>query len=243
MNTNGLRALWKQAFGDTDAFLDGFFSAGFSEDRCCTIDKGGKLAAMLYWFDCHWDGRKIAYLYAVATDKDYRNQGLCRALMEHTHNHLRSLGYAGAVLVPGSRELFSLYEKLGYQPFGGMDTVTEDAINLPVAIRPVTPAAYCEKRLSFLPKGSVVQDAATYAFLATFCSLFESHDGLFCGGMEEDTFYFQEFLGDPKNVPGILRALGAKKGVFRTPGNTPFAMYHPLNGAEEIPNHFDIPLN
>ena len=30
----GLRELWKKAFGDTDEFLDLFFSTAYSPDRC-----------------------------------------------------------------------------------------------------------------------------------------------------------------------------------------------------------------
>lgn len=243
MNINSLRALWKQAFGDTDTFLDGFFSVAFSEKRCCTIEKEGNLAAMLFWFDCAWEDRNIAYLYAVATDKAYRNQGLCRALMESTHAHLQSLGYAGAVLVPGSRELFCLYEKLGYRPFCDVQTVTLEAGNERAKLIPLTPIEYSKKRLSLLPENSVMQDGVTYDFLATFCNLYESKDCLFCGSMDGNTFYFQEFLGNPERVPGILKILGAEKGILRIPGDTPFAMYHSLNGICELPNHFGIPLN
>ena len=31
---SGLRALWKEAFGDSDVFLDAFFAHGFSPSRC-----------------------------------------------------------------------------------------------------------------------------------------------------------------------------------------------------------------
>ena len=33
----GLRQLWKEAFGDEEAFLDDFFGTGFSPDRCRCI--------------------------------------------------------------------------------------------------------------------------------------------------------------------------------------------------------------
>ena len=100
-----LRQLWKQAFGDTDAFLDSFFAHGFAFDRCRCVRIDGVLVAALYWFDCRWQGKKVAYLYAVATDMAFRGKRLCRMLMEDTHSHLQEAGYAGAALVPGSREL------------------------------------------------------------------------------------------------------------------------------------------
>lgn len=243
MNIKALKDLWQQAFGDTDEFLEDFFCVAFSEDRCCTMGKDGRLAAMLYWFDCAWEGKKLAYIYAVATDKEFQNQGLCRALMESTHRHLQDLGYTGAVLVPGSLSLFSLYEKMGYAPFCSALTLTLDAGEDSVDLAPLSHDEYSKRRLPRLPAGSVVQDDLTFDFLATFSTFYVAGDCLFCGGMEGGTFYFQEFLGEPENVPGILKALGAEKGTFRIPGDTPFAMYHSLDGTEEAPSHFDIPLN
>ena len=71
-----LKKLWKQAFGDSDAFLDTFFSVAYCPARSQQLTQDGRLAAMLYWFDCHLAGRKLAYIYAVATDPDHRGRGL-----------------------------------------------------------------------------------------------------------------------------------------------------------------------
>ena len=67
-DTQVLRRLWKQAFRDSDAFLDSFFSVGYSCDRCRQLSLDGQLAAALYWFDCSLAGKPVAYVYAVATD-------------------------------------------------------------------------------------------------------------------------------------------------------------------------------
>ena len=41
-----LRQLWKEAFGDTDSFLDIFFSAAFAPERCrCVLADGAVDAA------------------------------------------------------------------------------------------------------------------------------------------------------------------------------------------------------
>ena len=90
-----LRQLWQQAFGDSDAFLDKFFQVGFSFDRCQCIRHGADIAAALYWFDCTWNSKKVAYIYAVATDKAHRGKGLCRRLLEDTHAHLRAMKTSG----------------------------------------------------------------------------------------------------------------------------------------------------
>jgi len=44
----GLRQLWKEAFGDSDAFLDIFFNHGYSRRRCRCITDGGTVGVRLY---------------------------------------------------------------------------------------------------------------------------------------------------------------------------------------------------
>ena len=63
-----LKQLWQQAFGDPEAFIDAFFRTGFSPNRCRCIQKDGRVATMLFWFDCQCRGEKLAYLYGVATE-------------------------------------------------------------------------------------------------------------------------------------------------------------------------------
>ena len=86
-----LLKLWQEAFGDDDAFLEAFFSTAYSADRCRCIMLDGEIAAALYWMPCEHLGKKIAYIYGVATHPDYRGQGLCRKLMDMTHAHLAEL--------------------------------------------------------------------------------------------------------------------------------------------------------
>ena len=239
-----LRQLWKKAFGDTDAFLDGFFATGFALDRCRCLFQNEQLAGALYWFDCQWDGQKLAYLYAVATDPDFRGKGLCRALMEDTHRHLKTLGYAGTVLVPGNPGLFSLYKKLGYSPFCPMQTLTVASNNETAKLVKITPENYAERRRGSLPKGAVVQEIDALTFANTFCGFYAGETTLLCVAKEKNTLYFQEFLGDPAQLGSIVHALNGEKGVVRLPGGqSPYAMYHLFDDTTHIPTYFGIPLN
>ena len=102
-----LRTLWHQAFGDSTAFLDCFFSVGYSAGRSRCLFLDGQPISMLYWFDSTWENQKLAYLYAVATNKAFQGRGFCQRLMKDTHAHLKEAGYAGAVLSPGSASLFT----------------------------------------------------------------------------------------------------------------------------------------
>lgn len=236
-----LRCLWRQAFGDTEAFLDCFFLHGYAADRCRYLTAEGRLGAALYWFDCSCRGKKIAYLYAIATEESLRNQGLCRRLMEDTHNHLRSLGYAGAILVPGSKSLFSFYKKLGYIT---CCTVTEKIAEAgsKVAITPVSAEEYAALRREFLPEGGVLQEGPTLDFLHCFARFYAGDGFVFAASLDGDQAIIHELLGSG-NLPGITAALGAKTGRFRTPGSDkPFAMYYPLSSAP-MPSYFGLALD
>lgn len=228
MPISQLRSLWKEAFGDTDAFLDTFFKTAFSPDRFLCISIEGKVAAALYWFDCRCDGALMAYIYAVATAKAHRGKGLCRALMADTHAHLKSLGYAGCILVPGEKSLFDMYEKLGYACFGGMDTLTCEA-GTPVSLREVSPEEYTALRRKYLPERGTEQEGI--AFLASSTKLYAGEDFL-CA-------WAAELLGNTAAAPGIVAALGKKEGSFRISGKQPFAMYHPLSDTP-APTYFGL---
>lgn len=238
-----LKDLWQQAFGDTPAFIDGFFRTGFSPDRCRCLYVGDRLAAALYWFDCLWKDKHIAYVYAVATDTAFRGQGLCRRLMEDTHSYLRHSGYAGAILVPGTPDLFALYKKLGYIPCCPMETVTVSAGATPAPVKPVSVGDYTASREQRLPTDAVWQDSTALTYGETFLSFYESGRSVFCGVVEENAFIFQEFIGDMEDIPEIIPYFNCRSGIVSIPGGHPRAMYLALDEDTALPTYFGIPLN
>lgn len=239
-----LRNLWKQAFGDSDAFLDAFFRLGFSTDRSRCLMLDGQLAAMLYWFDAQWDGRKLAYLYAIATDQALQNRGLCHRLMDNTHTFLKELGYAGCVLVPASQSLFRFYGSLGYLPFGPVDCFTCTPSQSPVQLQQISWETYAQLRSHYLPADSILQDAQTLRFLASYVTFYVAESCLFCGSMDKDHFIAQEFLGDPAHAAGIVCALQAQSGHFRTPGaGAPLAMFYPFSPDLKSPGYLGLVLD
>lgn len=228
---SGLRRLWQEAFGDTDAFLDGFFDAAWSQSRSRCVILDGEVAAALYWFDCQCRGKKIAYLYAVATDRKHRGKGLCRALMGDTHAYLRENGYSGAVLVP-AEGLFAMYESMGYRVCGSVQEFSCKKAEMPVSLRQIGAEEYARLRKGYLSEGGVVQEGENLAFLSTFAQFYAGEDFLLCGTVQNAAFYCQELLGNIRSAPAILKALGCAEGNFRAPGSEkPFAMYLPFDDA------------
>ena len=235
-HVSGLRRLWQEAFGDTDAFLDVFFETAFSVQRCRCVTQNDEVAAALYWFDCSCRDRKMAYLYAIATAKAHRGQGLCSTLMRDTHKHLTEQGYSGAVLVPGSTSLFDFYRNMGYQNSGGMEEFCCTAASSGTPLRRIDIKEYAERRRALLPVGGVVQERENLTFLQTQATLYAGDGFLLVARGEGTTLYCAELLGDRTQAPAIVKSLGYTTGKFRVPGETtPFAMYLSLDHQETPP--------
>lgn len=237
-----LRKLWQEAFGDTDAFLDNFFTHAFSPRRCLCVTQGDAVAAVCYWLDCEISGRKAAYVYAVATAKCHRGRGLCRALMDALHSRLLALGYVGSVLVPGEEPLRHMYGAMGYADFGGMEEFSCAAGEQAVAIQQIDGKTYAALRRQHLGPRAVVQEGETLIFLSHWAEFYEGDGFLMAANRDGDALRGLELLGDPAAAPGILKALGIARGTFRTAGAAPFAMYRPLQEAEP-PTYFAFALD
>lgn len=232
---SGLRQLWKLAFGDTDAFLDQFFETAFSPERCRCITQDTVVAA-LYWFDCSCGGRKMAYLYAVATHPDHRGKGLCRRLMADTHALLKEQGYAAVLLVPQEEGLRKMYANMGYQNATSVSEFFCEA-GKPVVLSEVDAAEYAVLRRQYLPEGGVVQEGANLRFLHTYAKFYAGKDFLAAVSTEQ----IVELLGNRAAAPGILGALNLTSGTVRMPGDEiPFAMFLPLMPDVSAPKYFGL---
>lgn len=233
-----LRQLWQTAFGDTDDFLDSFYDTAFALENCLCIFENDGPVAVLYWIDCHLEDRKLAYIYAVVTDPAHRGKGLCRRLMERTHDLLRRRGYAGAVLVPQQEGLRAMYAGMGYTDCGGLSRISCTAGDSPVFLRAIGPEEFAALRRRMLPERAVVQEGRGLAFLARQLQFYAGDDFLLAAFAEAGILHGMELLGNPAAAPGITAALGCRMGHFRIPGNSPFAMFHPLIENIPAPEYF-----
>lgn len=216
-----LTDLWIQAFGDSRDFIENFFRTGFSQDRCLLAEEDSQLLAALYWFDCLWEGKKIAYLYAIATDQSHRGKGICNALMEYTHRQLAAGGYCGALLVPADEGLVNLYGKMGYSV---CCPVYKPAVSAPANLQEISADAYSELRRAYLPEGAVEHTKAAFSYLSVFTKFYRFPSGICCGYTENDQLQLQELL------PANLSA------------NTKVAMYRSFTAENAYPAYFALDM-
>ena len=232
MHIPQLRQLWKEAFGDSDEFLDLFFNKVFSPNRCLCATVGCEIVAAAYWFSCE----EYAYIYAVATSKVHQGKGICHALMKEIHSLLAMQGYCGSILVPGDEGLRHFYSGMGYQNFGGIREFTCRAAS-PLPVRPIDGAEFEQLRRKYLPEGGVIQEGENTVFLSNTAAFFAGSDFLLTAVRDGDTLRGLELLGNAEAAPCILGALEIPCGTFRCPGNSNYAMWLPF-GQRNPPTYF-----
>ena len=234
-----LRDLWKKAFGDEDDFLDIFYGTAYEPDRCRCVAEDGKVQSVLYWFDCELEGKKFAYIYAVATDPDHRGKGLCKMVMEDTMEVLRDRGYAGAILLPQEEWLIQMYAGMGFEP---CTTVTEKwcPAGEAIPVRKIDVSEYAALRRKLLPGGGVIQEGENLAFLGELTVLYAGETFIAAVSAEKE-LWCPEFLGDAAALPGLVKTLGFSEGRARMPGTErPFAMFRPLTKDCPKPGYFGL---
>ena len=262
-----LRQLWKDTVGDSDVFLDIFYETAFSLERCLCVTYTNFIVGALYWFDCEFSNQKIAYIYAVATAKEFRGHGICHALMEHTHVYLKENGYAGAILSPAEERLFDFYGKMGYETCTYIREIDYDSsINLlpkdaeleaasfehtNIEIRQISKTEFAKLRRSFLPKTAVIQECENLDFLEQQASFYAGENFLLAAQIsdisENELATTQkhlngiEFLGDESDIPAIVHTLTCTSGTFRTIGTEkPFGMYYPFANSNLKPSYISF---
>lgn len=239
-----LKKLWQEAFAISDSSTDLFFTVGYSPERCHFIQENSVPVSALYWFDCLLKDHRLAYLYGVATLKNYRGRGIASQLLHQTHEMLRAQGYSGVVLVPEEGSLFDFYQKLGYRAVTTVAEFSCDAGDTSRPLRQLDATEYACLRDRLLPTDGVIHSGAALDFLAGYCSLYAGDDFLLAAELVDGHLVAQELLGNVDAAPGIVKALGCARGHFRVPGNDRnFAMFLPLTANCPTPGYFGLALD
>lgn len=236
-----LRSIWKQAFGDSDAFLDDFFKTGFAYDRCWCVFQEQEPVAAVYLFACQWQGNPVAYLYALAVEKAHQKQGLSRLLLSDVQAKLRHAGYVGAIMEPATEDLRQYYGRLGYRRFGGRKCLVFTAGGPSEPVTQLAELAYGLERKKYLPMGAVIQEGAFTAMLQTQAICYGGNG--FVAAVSREAPFVIEFLGDQKKIPGLLKTLRMDRAQVRLPGGASTAVYLDFNGKNDLPTYFGLPLD
>lgn len=152
---NELKNLWKECFGDSNQYIELYFS-GYDISRHMLVFLDGEhpisMLSLLPMTVVTQAGIMPArYIYAVSTKESYRGRGISTKMLNYAHKYLAESGVKLSVLVPASAPLYNFYAKRGFnaefysghavversqiQPFDGSFFITETTANEFMQIR------------------------------------------------------------------------------------------------------------
>lgn len=106
------KALYREIFPeDTEAFLDFYYKE--RPKRILAMEEDGQIIAMLHLnpFLISFFGKEItaSYIYAVATKKEKRRQGIMGELLRYAFQLLKEEGEVFCILIPVAESIYSPY--------------------------------------------------------------------------------------------------------------------------------------
>lgn len=160
-----IRALWKQCFGDNDAFLDAFFAHRYrADDMLVCVEDDEELVAMLCLFPLTLHtpagAMRARYIYAVATAEAWRGLGISHTLMQAALARMHEDGEDVAILVPASDSLFGFYQKQGFAPLFSLQRWETNPCDFP---RPKGTAQPCSLEAHFRLRNAAFATAGAFA--------------------------------------------------------------------------------
>lgn len=125
------KALWQEAFGDGDDFVDSFLIRYYSRRRALTVEEQGQTVAMLHLLPFDTELGRTTYIYGVATARSARHRGLASQLMRQAMTLIAERGDDAAFLIPtpGEEWLRTFYEGFGLAGEIPVSFVSEDGFD------------------------------------------------------------------------------------------------------------------
>ncbi len=112
------KALWKEAFSDTDAFIDWYFANKVLDGHSLCMFEDGKLISIVHMipYTIRIQGKpvKSAFISGVATSLSRRGEGLMRTMLLESLGLLRQRGIIITHLYPFSH---AFYENFGWTAY------------------------------------------------------------------------------------------------------------------------------
>ncbi|MGM9645130.1 MAG: GNAT family N-acetyltransferase [Eubacteriales bacterium] len=112
---SGYAELFHDTFGDSYEFINKIISVS---DKVFELKKDKKTVSGICTFEVgiKYGGSllKGAYIYGAATDKEYRTHGYFSKICREVYDFYASRSFDFLMTVPASKQLFSLYEHMGF---------------------------------------------------------------------------------------------------------------------------------
>lgn len=108
--------LFNICFPNEEAFAEYFFKNHFSLENTLVDEESGVIRGSAMVLPYYIEGvGEVSYLYAVGTLPEFRGKGICGNILIFSHKEDIKNNRRASILIPGSKELFGFYERLGYK--------------------------------------------------------------------------------------------------------------------------------
>lgn len=123
-----LALLWQEAFGDTAEETAFYFQTRHRNEYLLLQEDDRGINGMLSMLPLELSAGETRlsarYVFAVATRKERRGEGISTRLLEAAHGRAEEEGCAATLLVPAEPSLFEYYGKRGYQTAFLLDEIS-----------------------------------------------------------------------------------------------------------------------
>ena len=131
------KPLYREIFPeDTEAFLDFYYKE--RPKRILAMEEDGQIIAMLHLnpFLLSFFGKEItaSYIYAVATKKEKRRQGIMGELLRYAFQLLKEEGEVFCILIPVAESIYSPYGFRTVAKLSKEESEAEEGINVLYAV-------------------------------------------------------------------------------------------------------------
>lgn len=131
------KALYREIFPeDTEEFLDFYYKE--RPKRILAMEEDGQIIAMLHLnpFLLSFFGKEItaSYIYAVATKKEKRRQGIMGELLRYAFQLLKEEGEVFCILIPVAESIYSPYGFRTVAKLSKEESEAEEGINVLYAV-------------------------------------------------------------------------------------------------------------
>lgn len=113
-----VRNMWKTCFGDSDAYMDIYFSEKYRSENTLIYFDDGKAVASLqmlpYLFTFHGMEIPVAYFSGLCTLPQARKRGFMSSLIRQAYAELEKRNVPIALLVPQEKQLLDFYNQFGF---------------------------------------------------------------------------------------------------------------------------------
>ncbi|MCP9611219.1 GNAT family N-acetyltransferase [Coprobacter tertius] len=112
--------LWQACFGDTEEFVQLYFSTKYSDENTLAIIEDDKVLSALqilpYTMTCWGKKYRASYISGASTWPEYREKGLMSRLIREAFITMRNREIPFSFLIPAEEWLYDYYAKSGYAP-------------------------------------------------------------------------------------------------------------------------------